>query len=121
MLFSRLALSCQSSTQKESELKVRTVRAQYRRACSRGSLRLPVVVHQHHALRLVVGERALLDGLAAVTRPYYIANIVTGNGPFARLVLLLFAEEIGAPVDQVEQGKHQRERYSGDNVDALRP
>lgn len=36
------------------------------------------------------------------------------------LIFLLFAEEIGAPVDQIEQGKHQRERYPGDDVDALR-
>lgn len=36
------------------------------------------------------------------------------------LLFLLFAEEIGAPVDQIEQGEHQRERYPGDDVDALR-
>lgn len=38
-----------------------------------------------------------------------------------RLLLLLFPEEVGAPVDQIEQGKHERERYPGDDVDAFRP
>lgn len=38
-----------------------------------------------------------------------------------RLLLLLFPEEVGAPVDQVEQGKHERERYPRDDVDAFRP
>lgn len=37
------------------------------------------------------------------------------------LLLLLLPEKVGAPVDQIEQGKHQRERYPGDDVDAFRP
>lgn len=39
----------------------------------------------------------------------------------ADLLLLFLPEQVGAPVDQVEQGKHQRERYPRDDVDAFRP
>lgn len=64
--------------------------------------------HSRHGFLGVVPFQGPLDGH-------------DGDGAAATiLVFLLFAEEIGAPVDQVEQGKHQRERYPGDNVDALR-
>lgn len=45
----------------------------------------------------------------------------TGAGAASSLLLLLLPEQVGAPVDQIEQGKHQRERYPGDDVDAFRP
>ncbi|KFB41395.1 hypothetical protein ZHAS_00008979 [Anopheles sinensis] len=48
------------------------------------------------------------------------SHATAGECDQRRLVVFLLAEQIGAPVDQVEQGEHQRERYPGDNVDALR-
>lgn len=37
-----------------------------------------------------------------------------------RLVVFFFAKQIGAPVDQIEERKDKRKRYSRNNVDSLR-